>query len=110
MNPGGAISAWPCSAPISSDLDIQAEDVVHDLLRDLALDADALIGRAKTEAVKESLRRQVDRARNLGLFGAPTFFVGDEMFWGNDRLEDALEWAQQGPAAARATARVAASA
>ena len=71
--------------------------MVHDLLRDLALDADALIGRAKTEAVKESLRRQVDRARNLGLFGAPTFFVGDEMFWGNDRLEDALEWAQQGP-------------
>ena len=47
--------------------------MVHDLLRDLALDADALIGRAKTEAVKESLRRQVDRARNLGLFGAPTF-------------------------------------
>ena len=56
------------------------------------------------------MRRQVDRARNLGLFGAPTFFVGDEMFWGNDRLEDALAWAQQGPAAARATARVAASA
>lgn len=97
-------------ANFQHDLDIQAEDVVHDLLRDLALDADALIGRAKTEAVKESLRRQVDRARNLGLFGAPTFFVGDEMFWGNDRLEDALEWAQQGPVAARATARVAASA
>ena len=83
--------------------------MVHDLLRDLALDADALIGR-QDRGCQESLRRQVDRARNLGLFGAPTFFVGDEMFWGNDRLEDALEWAQQGPAAARATARVAASA
>ena len=39
-------------ANFQHDLDIQAEDVVHDLLRDLALDADALIGRAKTEAVR----------------------------------------------------------
>lgn len=82
-------------ANFQHDLDIQAEDVVHQVLKDLSLDADALIARAKTEAAKEALRRQVDRARNLGLFGAPTFFVGDEMFWGNDRLEDALEWARK---------------
>jgi len=65
------------------------------LLTQLSLDADALIAQAKSEAAKEALRRQVDRARDLGVFGAPTFFVGDEMFWGNDRLEDALEWAQR---------------
>jgi len=82
-------------ANFQHDLDIQAEDVVHQVLKDLSLDADVLIERAKTEAAKEALRRQVDRARNLGLFGAPTFFVGDEMFWGNDRLEDALEWARK---------------
>ncbi|MGO4399227.1 2-hydroxychromene-2-carboxylate isomerase [Achromobacter sp. PAB15] len=82
-------------ANFQHDLDIQAEDVVHQVLNDLSLDADMLIERAKTEAAKEALRRQVDRARNLGLFGAPTFFVGDEMFWGNDRLEDALEWARK---------------
>jgi 2-hydroxychromene-2-carboxylate isomerase len=72
--------------------------VVHVLLNGLSLDADALIARAKSEAAKEALRRQVDRARDLGLFGAPTFFVGDEMFWGNDRLEDALDWARRGRA------------
>ena len=66
-------------ANFQHDLDIQAEDVVHDLLRDLAGRGRA-DRRAKTEAVKESLRRQVDRARNLGLFGAH-LFVGDEMFW-----------------------------
>lgn len=82
-------------ANFQHDLDIQAEDVVHQVLKDLSLDADMLIERAKTEAAKEALRRQVDRARNLGLFGAPTFFVGDEMFWGNDHLEDALEWARK---------------
>jgi 2-hydroxychromene-2-carboxylate isomerase len=30
-----------------------------------------------------------------GLFGAPSFTVGDELFWGNDRLETALAWAQR---------------
>ncbi|MNT88149.1 2-hydroxychromene-2-carboxylate isomerase [compost metagenome] len=82
-------------ANFQHDLDIQAEDVVHELLIQLSLDADALIARAKSEAAKEALRRQVDRARDLGVFGAPTFFVDGEMFWGNDRLEDALEWAQR---------------
>ncbi|MNQ60807.1 2-hydroxychromene-2-carboxylate isomerase [compost metagenome] len=85
-------------ANFQHDEDIQSEDVVHALLNGLSLDADALIARAKSEAAKEALRRQVDRARDLGLFGAPTFFVGDEMFWGNDRLEDALDWARRGRA------------
>ncbi|AUA55315.1 2-hydroxychromene-2-carboxylate isomerase [Achromobacter spanius] len=85
-------------ANFQHDEDIQSEDVVHALLNGLSLDADALIARAKSEAAKEALRRQVDRARDLGLFGAPTFFVGDEMFWGNDRLEDALDWARRGQA------------
>ena len=85
-------------ANFQHDEDIQSEDVVHALLNGLSLDADTLIARAKSEAAKEALRRQVDRARDLGLFGAPTFFVGDEMFWGNDRLEDALDWARRGQA------------
>ena len=82
-------------ANFQRDLDIQSEDVVHGLLTDLGLDAAALIARGKSEAAKEALRRQVDQARNLGLFGAPTFFVDGEMFWGNDRLEDALEWTRR---------------
>lgn len=75
------------------DEDIQDEDVVRALLQTLALDADALIAQARAEATKEALRRQVDRARQHGIFGAPTFLVEGEMFWGNDRLEDALDWA-----------------
>jgi len=38
-------------------------------------------------------QRQTDRARELGLFGSPTFVCGQEIFWGDDRLEDALDWA-----------------
>ena len=48
---------------------------------------------------KLALRRQTERATELGLFGAPSFIAPDgELFWGNDRLEQALEWAGAGPA------------
>ena len=39
------------------------------------------------------MRTQTDEAIRLGIFGSPTFVVGEELFWGNDRLEDALRWA-----------------
>ncbi|MBV7484709.1 2-hydroxychromene-2-carboxylate isomerase [Bordetella sp. BOR01] len=81
------------------DLDIQDQDVVAALLDGLAQDGPALIEQACRESTKEALRRQVDRARELGIFGAPSLMVGSEMFWGNDRLEDALQWAARGPAA-----------
>ncbi|HYG42359.1 MAG TPA: DsbA family protein, partial [Bordetella sp.] len=81
------------------DLDIQDENVVAGLLEALAQDGPALIGQARQESTKEALRRQVDRARALGIFGAPSLMVGCEMFWGNDRLEDALQWAARGSAA-----------
>ena len=37
--------------------------------------------------MKDTLRRNSEEAVERGAFGAPTFFVGDEMFWGNDRLD-----------------------
>ena len=43
--------------------------------------------------MKALLRQQTETARDKGIFGAPTFFVGQEMFWGNDRLDDALLFA-----------------
>ena len=47
---------------------------------------------AHEDGTKERLRRRNREAEQRGIFGAPTFFVGDEMFWGNDRLEEALGW------------------
>ena len=60
---------------------------------ELGWDADALLARTQEPAVKERLKSYTDEAVQRGAFGAPTFFVGDEMFWGNDRfvlVEDAL--------------------
>lgn len=43
--------------------------------------------------IKQRLADQVDEARHNRIFGAPSFMVGSELFWGDDRLEEALDWA-----------------
>ena len=55
-------------------------------LEDSGLDGQSLVSRAASPEVKELLRETSDEAVARGVFGAPTFFVGDEMFFGNDRL------------------------
>ena len=64
-------------------------------LATLGLPAEGVIARAQADANKLALRCQTERAAELGLFGAPSFRVGEELFWGNDRLEDALAWARR---------------
>lgn len=50
------------------------------------------MARATDESTKEAYLAATDRARQLGIFGSPTFRVGNELFWGDDRLEDAIDW------------------
>ena len=52
----------------------------------VGLDGPALLLRAQEQAVKDQLRANTEEAVKRGAFGAPTFFVGEQMFWGNDRL------------------------
>ncbi|HEY6896464.1 MAG TPA: 2-hydroxychromene-2-carboxylate isomerase [Rhodocyclaceae bacterium] len=75
------------------DMAIDDSAVVSQVLHDLGLPAAEIIEQATTAANKLALREQTEAARLRGIFGAPTFFVGEEMFWGNDRLDDALEFA-----------------
>jgi 2-hydroxychromene-2-carboxylate isomerase len=76
------------------DEDINQPEQLTPILTALGLPADDVLAQAHSEQVKSRLRQQTEEARAKGLFGAPTFFVGREMFWGNDRLEDALSFAQ----------------
>jgi 2-hydroxychromene-2-carboxylate isomerase len=51
----------------------------------------ALLKAVETEVVKTALREATDRAGDLGVEGVPSVVVGDEVFWGDDRLEEAVE-------------------
>jgi 2-hydroxychromene-2-carboxylate isomerase len=77
------------------DKDINQPDRMAGILTELGLPAADILDRARAEPTKKLLREQTDMARGRGIFGAPTFFVGTEMFWGNDRLEDALAFASE---------------
>lgn len=57
-------------------------------------DVDAVLRDANAVSNVLALEAATRRARKLGIFGAPSFLVGDEVFWGDDRLEDALAWAK----------------
>jgi 2-hydroxychromene-2-carboxylate isomerase len=75
------------------DEDINKGDGLAPILTALDLPAAEILEQAQTDPAKARLREQTDEARRRRIFGAPTFFVGTEMFWGNDRLDDALVFA-----------------
>jgi 2-hydroxychromene-2-carboxylate isomerase len=81
-------------ANFAEDRDIAQAATVSDVLDALGLPAAEVLERAQSPAAKQRLREQTDEAIRRGIFGAPTFVVGDELFWGNDRLEDALAWSR----------------
>ena len=80
-------------ANFEDDLDISSAAVVAGCLDCSGEDPAVLLREAQTSDAKSRLRTQTEEAARRGIFGAPTFAVGDELFWGNDRLEDALQWA-----------------
>ena len=74
----------------AQDRDIDNADAVGEALAGLGAPIDALIQQATDESTKQRLRQRSDDARARGIFGAPSFFVGTSMYWGNDRMDDAL--------------------
>ena len=84
-------------AEFADNLRIDDVAVIGGILTDLKLDPKSVLDAAQSDGIKQRLRQQTDEAQQLGIFGAPTFVTGDgELFWGNDRLERALQWARDG--------------
>jgi 2-hydroxychromene-2-carboxylate isomerase len=59
---------------------------VSEAARRIGADPDEVLAGASAPEAKEALKKATGEAVERGVFGAPAFFVGDEMFWGNDRL------------------------
>lgn len=91
---GAAFLRAASRANFADDRDVAAPAVVDELLAELGVDGPAARAEAESPAWRPRLRATTERARALGIFGGPTFMVGDEMFFGNDRLEQAMDWAR----------------
>jgi 2-hydroxychromene-2-carboxylate isomerase len=71
--------------------------VLAEILTRLGVAPEPVFASAQSDEIKALLRAETDEAQRLGVFGAPAFVVGQELFWGNDRLEAALAWAKKRP-------------
>ena len=83
----GAYRSW-----FISGQDPTVEPTLSDNLRAIGQNPEKVIARANSEEAKAALDEATSAARALGIFGAPTFVTNGEIFWGDDRLEDAIRW------------------
>jgi 2-hydroxychromene-2-carboxylate isomerase len=81
-------------AEFAEGRDISDRGTIGDLLAKLGHDAEGILAKTGDQAVKDKLRAETEEAGRQGIFGAPNFVTEDgEHFWGNDRFEQALDWA-----------------
>jgi 2-hydroxychromene-2-carboxylate isomerase len=73
-----------------------SEPNVSSSLRDIGQEPERVLALATSPEMNTLMREETDAARRLGIFGSPTFVVGNELFWGDDRLEDAISWQRHG--------------
>ncbi len=85
------------NAQFVEDGRIDEPHTLAEILSFMNVDARAALEAAQSDDIKLRLRSEVEVAQMLGVFGAPSFTTADgELFWGNDRLEQALAWAKRG--------------
>jgi 2-hydroxychromene-2-carboxylate isomerase len=81
------------TANFAEQKDIADDGVLATILGKLGVDAEHAVSAANSSDNKQALKAQTEEAIARGIYGAPSFLVADELFWGNDRLEQAVTWA-----------------
>ena len=76
--------------------DISIEPGRSEILRAVGQDPQRVLALAAAAETESALQADTDEAAALGVFGSPTFAVGKELFWGDDRLGDAIAWHREG--------------
>jgi 2-hydroxychromene-2-carboxylate isomerase len=70
------------------------EPNISESLKEIGCDPGRVLSDAQSERISSALLAATDEAMELGVFGSPTFVVEGEVFWGDDRLDDAVAWAK----------------
>jgi len=81
-------------ANFAHDRDISDRAVLASVL-EIVGQPESVIDLSRSPDTKTKVRAATERAMSLGIFGAPSFVVGSELFWGNERLETAVAWARR---------------
>ena len=68
---------------------------ISEICDELKINKDEILLEAKTELIEGKYLANTNSARNHKIFGSPSFVVGNEIFWGDDRMEDAINWAKK---------------
>lgn len=71
-------------------------EIISRLAKENDIDAEALLESIQTPEIKQRLKDETENAIKRGVFGAPFFFVDQQPFWGNDRLEQLDRWLETG--------------
>ena len=69
-----------------------SEPNLRSTLEEIGLDAKNIIKQAQADDIEQKYLKNTEMAKNKGIFGSPTFIVENEVFWGDDRCEDAIKW------------------
>lgn len=104
----GALDGW-CGAYVSATyrrwfedgLAAGSEPNITESIEEAGADVQDVLERADSNEGVDALLDATDEARRIGIFGSPTFIAGAEIFWGDDRLEDAISWATKNPTDSR---------
>ena len=71
------------------------EPSISEVCKELGLNKDEIIIESKTKEIKDEYFSNTDAARENKIFGSPSFMVDSELFWGDDRMEDAIKWVKK---------------
>ena len=76
-------------------LNMNDEIIIEKVLKNLSVNPKTFVLRVNSSSIKDSLRNKTSEAYSKGIFGAPTFVANNKIFWGQDRIEFALNEASK---------------
>ena len=80
--------------PADADILLKSKPNISEILSNLGLDPKETLEKANSVDIDQKYLQQTEIAKKKKIFGSPTFIYKDEIFWGDDRLEDCIKWAK----------------